>query len=501
MGIPVLRLNPVAQRIGWALALSAAAAILGLILKPMLTQPKTLKVLFPFRVLRQDQRLLDPSNTHSVFEYYLLENLAAGLVRDDLSEPSGYRGVLAESWRRLSDREWVFLLRPDLKWSDGSPLTADQIAECFMRIRANPSRHMVYLNHLQIAAPDARNLRLVFDVPVNNGLLHELSLADAGIVSLENLNTGWNITSGPYAVKSYEPQATRLTLVKNPHSALSQPESPEQVDLFGIGGLDNFPKIFREIDADLISSGGLAFTSMYGAVRKNAPQSKSGPASSIFYFSLNADHPLVHNRSARRQFAGIVREAFSGEPDYRGLNPESQFIPTGFAGRLPGDASASIERTGPLTGKELRVLVYPTLQELVPLLDKMKPLAKAQGIDLDWVGQRDELGSDSPKHFAAVEIFKGNQKDALGSWSFLFGKEGALSPFRQEVESEFKAAVESPEDQRSAILAALHRRVLDEAWAVPFMVGASEVFASDRVSLELWNPFDLRMRFYAVRWK
>ncbi len=79
----------------------------------MCTQDKSkiLKSVFPVNNLRKDGTLIDPANTNGVWDYYLLENLASGLVTDDMSRPGGYYPVLAESWDIVSEHEWRFCLR------------------------------------------------------------------------------------------------------------------------------------------------------------------------------------------------------------------------------------------------------------------------------------------------------------------------------------------------------------------------------------------------------
>ena len=50
---------------------------------------------------------------------------------------------LAESWEGSADgKTWTYTLRPDMKWSDGQPLTAEDVA-----YTVNRSREEAWLNH------------------------------------------------------------------------------------------------------------------------------------------------------------------------------------------------------------------------------------------------------------------------------------------------------------------------------------------------------------------
>ena len=63
---------------------------------------------------------------------------------------------LAESWEGSDDGlTWTYKLRPNLKWSDGKPLTAEDIAWT-----VNTSREEEWLNHSAVTAePDRRGAR------------------------------------------------------------------------------------------------------------------------------------------------------------------------------------------------------------------------------------------------------------------------------------------------------------------------------------------------------
>lgn len=160
-----------------------------------------LNVLFPVSLLKRDASLIDVSNLDTIYSYYLAENLAAGLVRDDINDPSGFRPVLAERWRQVDPRSWEFLIRRDNAWSDGRPLTGQEIARHFSALIGRPTRHLVQLASLVRAAFDDQRDTLVleFSNATTSTLLNELSLADAAILTEANRSESWTVTSGPYS--------------------------------------------------------------------------------------------------------------------------------------------------------------------------------------------------------------------------------------------------------------------------------------------------------------
>src|SRR4051812_5654796 len=51
---------------------------------------------------------------------------------------SEYVGMLAEKWEVKDPNNWIFHLRKDIRWHDGSPFTADDVVHSFNRARNDP---------------------------------------------------------------------------------------------------------------------------------------------------------------------------------------------------------------------------------------------------------------------------------------------------------------------------------------------------------------------------
>lgn len=100
-------------------------------------------------------------------QYATLTDFAA----DDFATTPG----LAESWSSEDGKRWTYKLREGLKWSDGTPLTAEDVAYTI-----NRSRDEEWLNHssttanLNAEAPDARTV--VVTSKVNDPKLPGLSV-------------------------------------------------------------------------------------------------------------------------------------------------------------------------------------------------------------------------------------------------------------------------------------------------------------------------------------
>lgn len=85
---------------------------------------------------------LDPANAYDFFTWEVLSNVMAGLVTYD-PETGQIVGDLATSWEvQENGKVWIFHLRKDAKFADGTPCTAHDVVrsiERVMRIQGDPS--------------------------------------------------------------------------------------------------------------------------------------------------------------------------------------------------------------------------------------------------------------------------------------------------------------------------------------------------------------------------
>lgn len=462
-----------------------------------LDKEKIFRVGYPLGVLRKEQTLLDPANLSTTFEYYLLENLAVGLVRDSKSSPSGFDGMLAESWIQPEPSKWELKLRADLKWSDGSAISGEEIVTHIKTVSSAESRHLVVLKTLSSATYDSKSrvLRLIFKQPVGRSVLQELSLSDAVLLHPTNRTKGWAITSGPYTVEGYDSDAGRLILSANRFSPLIQADSPRRIEL--IRTRSGEKRDFKSDGFNLVAVSFPAFQDASQSLVKMAPKVARGVPATIFFFEFCGPE----NGTIRREFSFIIQKAFKSVNLSAPASHEDQLIPLGYAGRL-ASYSQKKQKIQQLMGKTLKINLHPAFRERGDILEKMKATGEKHGVHFEFVFS--PLGEE-PKGaglFAKLYLFRGNQKDALGSWSFLFSENGPLGLFRKEVEQIIQqAGTAASEDEREQILGKLHRRALDEAYAVPFMIEPLQLAVSEDVDLSNFNPYDMRYRFYDIRWK
>ena len=140
--------------------------------------------------------------------------------RDENFQPVPW---LAESWEMTEDgKVWTFKLRQGLTFSDGSPITAEDVKASFEHLgtselwsgRTELIESIEVLDELTTQLTMVRPLPEFLDLPGATVQFHILSKAaiDAGA----DWNQPMQVYSGPYMLEQYTPKG-QLTLVKNPN--------------------------------------------------------------------------------------------------------------------------------------------------------------------------------------------------------------------------------------------------------------------------------------------
>ena len=162
-----------------------------------------------------------PESTFDSFNPWIIKgNPAAGvgLLYDTLlvsaaDEPFSEYGLLAKSVRTPADRSWVeFELRPEARWHDGKPVTADDVVWSFETLLAkgSPMYRFYYQNVEKVEKTGERSVKFHFkpgtnrELPLIVGQLpvlpkHWWATRDFEATSLEP-----PLGSGPYKIGKFE---------------------------------------------------------------------------------------------------------------------------------------------------------------------------------------------------------------------------------------------------------------------------------------------------------
>ncbi len=175
-----------------------------------------------------DPQSMDPHALALLYQSRVVSQVYDSLVNRDRE----FRLELATSWKMVDARTWRFALRPNVKFHDGTPMTADDVVFSIERALAKTSQRAFQLRgvtgarrvdeltvDLLLSAPDAvLPEKLVFI-----GIMSRAWAQKHGVQQPQDVNAKQETHAvrnangtGPFVLKRYEPDA-RTVLVANPH--------------------------------------------------------------------------------------------------------------------------------------------------------------------------------------------------------------------------------------------------------------------------------------------
>jgi microcin C transport system substrate-binding protein len=154
-----------------------------------------------------------------------LELLFDSLMTPAADEPDAVYGLVAESAEVADDKMSVtFYLRPEAKFADGSPLTADDVVYSFeaLKTKGHPIYHQMLEDVVKAEALDAHTVRYTFkgdlvrDLPLTVAGLPIFSKAYYATHAFDQTTLDPPLGSGPYVVDSLA-QGRTVTYRRNPN--------------------------------------------------------------------------------------------------------------------------------------------------------------------------------------------------------------------------------------------------------------------------------------------
>jgi peptide/nickel transport system substrate-binding protein/oligopeptide transport system substrate-binding protein len=299
-----------------------------------------------------DPGSLDPHKAETVVEGNILAELYEGLVIHD--ERGNLQPGVARSWDVNADKTvYLFHLRPEAKWSNGDPVTAQDFVFAFQRLM-NPSTGAPYANilytlknaemvnkgkvpvtELGIRAIDKTELEITLERPVPYFIeqlthltalpLHQKSVETYGD---QFVKPGHLVSNGAFMLKSFLPN-DRLVLLKNPHYWDTAHVALDEEIFYPIedraAALRRF--IAGEIDSyDDVPIDQIAF------VRTNlGDRFKVAPYLGSYYYAFDTRHKPFDDVRVRQALSMVIdREFLSGQIWGGTMTPGYSFVPTGI---------------------------------------------------------------------------------------------------------------------------------------------------------------------------
>ncbi len=300
-----------------------------------------------------DPGSLDPHKATTLIESNILGDLFEGLLSRD-AKGALVPGV-AESWG-VDDarRVYVFRLRPDARWSNGDPVTADDFVYAFRRLMAPatgaPYADILYtlenaekVNKGQLppealgarALSDGR-LELTLEQPAPYFLeqlahftakpLHRKSIEASGG---DFVHPARLVTNGAFALKKFIPNDS-IMLVKNPayHDA-----DKVALDAEEFIPLEDRSAALRRFMAGEIDSYDEVPVEEIGFVRKHLPDAlRLSPSLGGYYYAFDTRHAPFDDVRVGQALSMAIDRDFLAEQIWGGaMAPSFSFVPPGIA--------------------------------------------------------------------------------------------------------------------------------------------------------------------------
>lgn len=309
-----------------------------------------------------DPRTLDPQLLIGSPEANIVSALSEGLVVQDPDDVLKVRPGVAEKWSHSPDyRRWTFQLRPNAKWSDGSPVTARDFVYSFRRMltpeldsdaadllhvirnaRAYNLGEIDDFGEVGIAAPDPLRLELTLEYPApylltmlagTNFMPVNRAAVEAGGAMGDRNNrwasAGTYVGNGPFLLSEWHvnryillernPQYWDAANVRLNGVRFVPIESPsDEVDGFLAGDLHVTQAIPQERRAELLRD------HRASVVEEELLGTES--------YELNVRKPPLDDVRVRKALALAIDRAALVRALDDGLKPVGGFVPPGMAG-------------------------------------------------------------------------------------------------------------------------------------------------------------------------
>ncbi|MBP2562238.1 peptide/nickel transport system substrate-binding protein [Neorhizobium galegae] len=279
-----------------------------------------------------DAGTLDPRLARDTTAYRATDLLYSGLVH--LTPSLEAKPDLAASWETPNPTTWIFKLRPNLKFSDGSPLTAADVVFTFTTILNkdfNAPMRALYTPISAVEAVDPQTVKFTLSAPY----APLLSYLDIGIVSKALVEGGADMAlkpvgAGPLKLSSWT-RGSAIEMEINPNYWGEKPKA-DKVSLKIIGDGSARAQAFEAGDLDIIQSPlapqdvkRLAADKRFG----NVVQAGLG----VTYINFNVKDPLLASPKMRKAFSMLIDQKTIVEDIFQGVDEvaSSVILPSSWA--------------------------------------------------------------------------------------------------------------------------------------------------------------------------
>ena len=455
---------------------------------------------------------VDPSNVKTLVDLDLSYALASTLV--DWTDSRNLNEGLAKPMESASEKEIGFKLRLQAKWSDGSPVTADQVIKSFERAKRLHAGDLKSLYEIvdRIEAKDDSTVIFHLNRPVaSSQILHKLTEPMYGVVFVRADGTAdLAKSSGAYLLKSES--GSELKLVANPNWYGREKNMAETIiirqPLKTIAGGDH-GGFSDDPWANLVASSSLMPKQVVSLYEKEKFSVWNRSLDRVFFLSpstrlANADG---------RQFLLTLNKKIDRSALLHGLSGyqlSQQFFPPGYAVFDPEfkPIHTAVDIPAKFKQRPLELLtaegrIGTTLQQnLSGEIKKMTGhLPTFRIVPLSEFDKERAAG----KYDILVATLPVNDPNVEGAVSFFFGMTPPLIPNSGEGAGDFRKRITQArsleENKRNSEYRKVFTQSVENGCLLPLFHFSSVVVARDGIDLSRVPTSDETVAFSKVRFK
>jgi oligopeptide transport system substrate-binding protein len=328
------------------------AALLSLSAAPAHAEPSPVRVQMLY-----EPSSLDPAKFDGAGEYRIAVDMFEGLVT--LSPTGTPVAGVATSWETTPDGlVWTFHLRPDAKWSDGEPVTADDFVYAFRRVidPATASPYIIALapilraaeisagqekdlSRLGVTAPDSQTLQITLAQPTPwfLALMTHHTGMPVPRKAIERFGDKWTqpehiVTNGPYRMKRWIPLG-EIDLVKNERFHDAASVLVPEVDYMLAEDSKAALKRYRAGELDVVEVPGPDIPQL---MRERPSELRTYPLLATGYLTINMSGPLGRDVRIRQALSMVIdRDVLENQVIRRCQIPAYELVPPGIPGYTP----------------------------------------------------------------------------------------------------------------------------------------------------------------------
>lgn len=467
--------------------------------------PKVVKTYMPFTFP------FDPVNVRTLVDLDLSYALGTTLV--DWSKTRELVSGLADSWSVSGEKEIAFQISIKAKWSDGTPVTAEQVVRSLLRAKRvhGDSLKTLYDYVTSIEAKDARTVLFKLNVPAaTSGVVKKLTEPMYGVFSVKNDDSiDLAKTTGPFLMKAAS--ASEVELIQNRFWLFHQPNMPNLVHIRRPPSGDEIQESFlRDSWANLLSSSSLLPSTTSDRFKKAKYEVWNRNLDKVFFFTPG---PRLTNEDGRRLFRYMSQHMDRSKvtSGLSGFHQTEQFYPQGYVLFDPEFQrnTAEVKVPDTFTKKPLEILVAESRVSKTLRKNISTAVKSVTGVDpvfkMVSLADFEKTRTEGNYDFVAGSI-PINDPNVEGAIGFFFGLKPPIIPNAGEGSRDFqariKAALSNP-DQPARNLE--YRRVFTEATRegalLPLFHYSTMVIAKEGIDLSHVPTTDESVAFSKVRFK